>query len=215
MVYPSQILNLTNWALMLPTGKVGKPEMVRVLANYEHPAYFHANRFNSAVAFIANAGGVNSIGSQYARSELRELIDGVNAAWSMNEGTHQMTATESIHVLPPIRPQVVVAQIHDYDGGLLAVRLKANTLYVQTKVGKFILEPNYTLGTEFTVRILAANSMIQVFYNDTSEPQVTVSSTSERNYFKIGAYTQSNVVKGEDPDAYSEVWVRSLDAEHW
>jgi Alginate lyase len=215
MVYPSQILNLTNWALMLPTGKVGKPEMVRVLANYEHPAYFHANHFNSAVAFIANAGGVNSIGSQYARSELRELIDGVNAAWSMNEGTHQMTATESIHVLPPIRPQVVVAQIHDYDGGLLAVRLTANTLYVQTKVGKFILEPNYTLGTEFTVRILAANSMIQVFYNDTSEPQVTVSSTSERNYFKIGAYIQSNVAKGEDPDAYSEVWVRSLDVKHW
>ena len=111
---PGQLLDLTNWNLTLPSGSPGEPDTVQqpALATYSSP-FFQVDTGRRGVVFTTDAGGVTTKGSSYPRSELRETKGDALAEWSNRTGTHTMELRQSVITLPPVKPEVVTAQIHD------------------------------------------------------------------------------------------------------
>jgi poly(beta-D-mannuronate) lyase len=212
---PADLLDLTNWRLALPTGEddadqVDQPE----LATFEDKDYFHLNKAKNGVVFRANAGGATTDGSDYPRSELREMIDGgtKEAAWSNASGDHIMTITQAITEVPPGKPQVVAGQIHDDEDDVVMIRLEKSRLFVEAdgdEVG--VLNPAYSLGTKFTVKIRATPAGIKITYD--GKTSVTYDKVGGGFYFKAGCYTQSNTDEDE-PDAAGEVVIYDLKVQH-
>lgn len=217
--FPSDVLNLTNWKLTLPIGEAESPTEIEQpdLAGYSIEPYFLLNPTGEAVIFNANAGGVSTSGSGYPRSELREMTnDGTErASWSTSSGTHTMTIRQAITHLPEVKPHVVAGQIHDANDDVVVIRLEEDRLFVDqggTNIGD--LETNYRLGDEFTVRFVAENGEIDVYYEDMTTPVVTYPVDTEGCYFKAGTYTQSNTDRGDAPEAYGEVIISDLVVSH-
>lgn len=217
-VLPSAILDLNNWYVTLPVGPAEHPTCINPpqISTFCHPNFFYVNTTKDAVVFKAPCGGVTTSGSSYPRSELREMIGGKLASWSCTSGTHIMTVTEAIYNTPVVKQEVVVAQIHDAKDDVIEVRLSANkTLEVIHDSKHYgVLDPKYVLGTVFTIRIVAFNGKITVFYNDMTTPKVSIAAKNKGCYFKAGCYTQSNTTKGDKPDAYGEVWMYKVAVEH-
>lgn len=217
-VPPSRALNLSNWKLEIPVASGGsdQPEEVTwpALGAY-HSQFFHANRAGNAVVFWANVGGAIIPGSMFARTELRELADdgARQASWSNVGLTNTMTIREAITHLPTVRPAIVAGQIHDADTYLALIRLDGTRLWVKVNnKSAGTLDPDYRLGTIFTVRLAATDDRILVYYNGVLKvdfPQVC-----RGCYFKAGAYLQSNISYGDNPDAYGEVVIYSLEVTH-
>jgi poly(beta-D-mannuronate) lyase len=211
------VLDLTNWKLTLPidTPHAGSPDEIRQpeLATFADAAYFHVA--GSAVVFTAPIQGATTSGSGYPRSELREMANGGkdNASWSSTSGSHSMTVTEAITHTPVVKPHVVAAQIHDASDDVVMVRLEGKHLFVEhdgTNLGD--LDVNYQLGAYFTVRITATGGQVTVDYNGV--PKVHYQAAGSGWYFKAGAYTQSNLSKGDAAGAYGEVAIKGLTVTH-
>ncbi len=217
---PAQVLDLTNWYLTLPTGVPLDPDDVYQpeLATFSVDPYFRVTPEGDAVAFWAHCGGVTTKGAVYPRSELREMTNGGldKAAWDVTSGKHTMVLTEAITHLPVVKPDMVAAQIHDADSDEIMIRLIGTRLFVeahgQGEVG--LLEPNYVLGTFYTAKIEAEGGHIRVYYNDSTTPAVDVENQAIGCYFKAGAYTHSNPDKGDEPTAFGEVLISSLEVTH-
>ncbi|MDP2311890.1 MAG: polysaccharide lyase family 7 protein [Pseudomonadota bacterium] len=217
--FPSELLDLTDWKLTLPIGETDNPVEIEQpgLATYTIDPYFQVGTDGDVVVFQANAGGVTTGGSHFPRSELREMADGgtTKAAWSTTSGVHTMTITQAVTHLPDVVPHLVAGQIHDAKEYVMLVRLDESKLWVKSggeEVG--VLDPDYTLGDEFTLRITAADGWIDVYYNDLTVPAVTLPYETTGCYFKAGAYSQSNTEYGDAPEAYAEVQMRELVVTH-
>lgn len=215
---PGDVLNLRNWSLALPipfpnTTKpmaIDPPQLLTYTSEY-----FKLTPDGTGVVFMAHAGGVHSAHSGYPRSELRELINGRNAAWSSNRGVHTMTVVEAVTRLPIEKPHVCAAQIHGTTGAPVMIRLEGTRLYVTNEGDKVaLLESNYKLGTKFKVTLSVSAGACTVFYNDRPvAPKVPIK--DDGCYFKCGLYLLSNPAKaGEDPKTTAEVVVYSVDVQH-
>ena len=215
---PGEFLDLRRWHLTLPIGDAGDPRVIEPpdLDEFTLDPYFRLNNTGNAVLFRAHAGGVTTGGSDYPRSELRELTQsGDKAAWSTTSGTHLMTITQAILHLPTEKPEVVAGQIHDQSDDVVMIRLEASMLFVEGDGDNLgTLDADYRLGTLFTVKLEAAAGRIRVYYNDMSEPRVDVERSANDCYFKAGVYTQSNTDRGDSSDAYGEVLMTRLSVEH-
>ncbi|GAA5161434.1 polysaccharide lyase family 7 protein [Pseudonocardia eucalypti] len=213
--YPSDVLDLKNWYLTLPTGKPKDPDTVEqpALARYRSE-YFRLDGAGTGVVFRANAGGVTTKGSKYPRSELREMAGEEKASWSNGDGTHTMTVRQAVTRLPPAKPEIVAAQIHDADDDVLLVRVEGNRLIVRYDDGdsEAVLDPAYRLGTVYELRMVAAGGRVEIFYNGVRKAEVPKSGSGW--YFKTGAYLQSNPDRGDAPDAVGEVVIYGLRVEH-
>lgn len=222
LVYPAQLLDLTNFKLTLPIGSSSNPSHAieirqPILATYTHDTYFHLNDTKNGVVFQAHCGGAATSSRAHPRSELREMANNGRdkAAWSTTSGTHTMIVTEAITHLPLCWPRTVSAQIHNANNDLIVIQLHRNRLYVDnngTELGN--LDTNYVLGTRFTIKIVAANGQVKVFYNDMDSPKVLAQLPDTGCYFKVGNYTQSDLSKGDAPDAYGEVVIYDLKVSH-
>jgi poly(beta-D-mannuronate) lyase len=218
-VAPSSILDLSNWYLGIPvdTPQIsGSPDIIRQpqLTGYTSPDWFHSDAAGDGVVFDVNAGGFTTSGSDYPRTELREMNGTQNAAWDSTVGTNTMQVTEAITELAPIKPAMVSAQIHDDSDDVVQVRLDGKVLSVTGNDGKtkFTLQSNYVLGTIFTVKLVATAAGIQVFYNGALA--TTIAAFGTGYYFKAGAYLQSNVAQGNVPGALGEVIIYDLSVTH-
>jgi len=224
---PGDVLDLTDWKLTLPVGEepdeadeVKQPQ----LESFQLAPYFRVDPTGKGVAFRAPVSGATTSGSGYPRSELREMTDGGSdeASWSNESGLHVMTLTASVTATPKEKPEVSVAQIHGEDDVVAMVRLEKNRLFVERDgedVGE--LDPDYKLGTKFTLALQAAPTGIQVTYNGAKV--VAYDEVGDDNYFKAGCYTQASDKpqpddrpdqKYDSPDAYGEVVIYSLKVEH-
>jgi hypothetical protein len=217
--YPADILDLTDWKLTLPIGSAGSPTEIRqpALRTFSMPPYFSLDTAGTGVLFRAHAGGVTTSNSGYPRSELREMTaaGSQNAAWSTTSGTHTITITQTITHLPVAKPHVVAGQIHDASDDVVMVRLEGTNLFVEGGGDDLgTLNAAYTLGTRFTVRLVATGGRIRVYYEDLVTPKVDVARSATDCYFKAGAYTQSNPAQGDDPTAYGEVVIHALTVTH-
>jgi len=212
-------IDLTNWKLTLPvnTDHPGNPDEILQpeLAQFEHPDFFRRRNQDGVLAFIAPCGGVPTSTSGYPRSELREMTaNGLDlAAWSTTNGTHSMEIVESITHLPDVKRHVVAAQIHDDSDDVLTVRLENQKLFFDENGHNGpVLTTQYHLGDVFTVRFTARNGGIDCFYNGSYIYTYHVNAAG--CYFKAGCYTQSNVKKGDAPEAYAEVLLFGLSVTH-
>lgn len=145
----------------------------------------------------------------------------VGAAWSPAIGRHTMALCQQVNTLPKRKPEVVAGQIHDAAGYVLLIWVRGNgdgtTARVVARVmgqDDVELTPNYLLGTNMNLKIVAEDGLIRVasgFGLTASFPW-----TDGGCYFKAGCYTQSNLttVTGEDPASYGEVLIRQLALTH-
>lgn len=220
-LYPSQILDLSNWKETLPIGPSESPTEIKqpTLATYSKTPFFIANATCDGVIFRAPVNGVTTSGSGYPRSELREMTNrgATNASWSTTSGAHSMTITQAITAVPKSKKHVVAGQIHDSSDDVIVIRLEYPKLFIDINgtTGP-TLDANYALGKKFTVQFVAAEGKIKVHYNGNQQPVYTLSKSNSGNYFKAGAYTQSNCSKEAVCDAsnYGEVVVYNLKLQH-
>lgn len=221
--YPADLLNLTHWKLQLPmdTNHDGNPDEIKQtqLASYAIDPFFILNAAKNGVIFQAHCGGAIIPGSNYPRSELREMANsgGTPAGWSTNSGTHTMYIKQAITHLPVMRPQIVVGQIHDAGAFRIFIRLNGTQLLVRHSDGDGIpdtvLATNYQLGTVFTIKFVAAGGHVKTYYNDGAVPVDDYPLSASGCYFKAGCYIQSNT-NYDDPNAYGQVIIYDLRVSH-
>lgn len=218
--YPSEVLDLTNWKLTLPTGEDEDPTEITQpeLATFSAAPWFRVNAACDAVRFRAAVNGVTTGGSSYPRAELREMTDGGEdeASWSTTDGTHTLVVTEAFTALPKDKPQLVGAQIHGGDDDVTVFRLDGSRLYITDGDDSrhHLVTDDYELGTEFEAKFVAEDGEIDVYYN--GKPQTTISHDGDTNYFKAGAYTQANC-GNSDPCSdknYGEVRISAIEVTH-
>jgi hypothetical protein len=214
---PSKVLDLANWKLALPvdTPHAGTPDEITQpeLATFSLSPYFWAS--GGGAVFRAHAGGATTKNSSYPRSELREMTAGgsQSASWSNAQGVHSMTIRQAITHVPDAKPHVVAGQIHDASDDVIMIRLEGNRLFVEGDGDDLgLLDPNYSLGTVFTVQVIARDGRIQVHYNGALK--VDYAHSGSGYYFKAGCYTQSNPSRGDAPSAYGEVIIYGLNVSH-
>ncbi len=212
---PSQVLDLHNWYLTLPTGSSGEPDTVRqpALTTYSSP-FFQLDPSRDGVVLTSNAGGVTTANSSYPRSELREMEGDKLASWSDTSGTHTMEVRQAVTQLPKAKPEVVTAQIHDTKSDVMEVRLEGQRLIGQYADGKqdFVIDPAYVLGTPYDIRIVAAGGRIDVWYNGNHAGGFNQSGSGW--YFKTGSYLQSNTDRGDAADAVAKVVLYAVGVDH-
>jgi hypothetical protein len=219
--YPAQVLDLANWKQTLPTGSSSSPTEITQtkLATFSVSPYFQANAVCSGVTFRAPVNGVTTSGSGYPRSELREMTNGgaSNASWATNSGAHSMFIDQAITAVPKTKKHVVAGQVHNSSDDVIVIRLEYPKLFVDIngKTGP-TLDANYVLGKRFTVQFIAASGQIKIYYNGNSTPVYTLSKSGSGNYFKAGAYTQSNCSKETDCSSsnFGEVVIYNLQVKH-
>jgi alginate lyase len=214
---PSQLLDLRNWYLTLPTGRAGDPDTVRQpeLDRYSSP-FFQVDEQRDGVVFTANAGGVTTKNSSYPRSELREMNGDELASWSNRSGTHTLAVRQAVTQLPKAKPELVTAQIHDTESDVLEIRLEGKRLIARSDPdgGKreLVIDPDYALGTPYDLRLVATEGRIDVEYNGKRIGNIAQSGTGW--YFKTGSYLQSNTEKGDDANAVGKVVLYQVSVTH-
>ncbi len=225
MMYPADIIDLTNWKLTLPIDEDlnTSPDEIKqpALATYSNGYYFWPNDAYDGVIFKAHAGGVTTNNSGYPRCELREMKNnGVDqASWASNDGDyHILEVTEKIIHYPDVKHHVVVAQIHDANDDIVMLRLETSKLFLEFNGSDGpALTTSYVLGTEFTFKIIVHNGTMEFYYNG------NLFHTAIQNfsgaYFKAGMYTQSscqgsNQVTGELCTAYGQMELLNLSIYH-
>jgi hypothetical protein len=204
--YPADVLDLTGWKVQLPIGGEEDPDEVTQpdLATYAVDPWFRATDACDGVQFRSAVNGVTTGGSNYPRSELREMTaDGSDeAGWSADSGTHTMVIRQAVTALPEVKPHVVAGQIHDGSDDVSVFRLEGSNLYVtdqDTSHHKLVTD-DYVLGTPFEAKFVVSDGTVKAYYNGVL--QTTVSADFSGGYFKAGAYTQANC-GNSDPCAAS------------
>lgn len=218
--YPDSVVDTKDWKLTLPFAAPGETRAAEVshLHRFVEPNCFFFDSVRKGVVFRASCGGAVTGRSQYPRCELRERRIrsklGAEPDWATTDlGVHVLDATLAITHLPDHKPQVVCAQIHDAQDDLLMIRLEKDKLFVErNQNGDVELDPHYKLATFFELKIIAGQGGVKVRYNGDQKLDWKVS--RDGCYFKAGCYTQSNVDKGDAPDAYGEVVIRRLEVRH-
>ncbi|MGW0842833.1 polysaccharide lyase family 7 protein [Streptomyces sp. NPDC002787] len=218
--YPSEVLDLTNWKLTLPTGDDEDPTEITQpeLATFSAKPWFRAESKCDAVRFRAAVNGVTTGGSSYPRAELREMTDGGEdeAEWSTTDGTHTLVVREAFTALPEERPYLVGAQVHGGDDDVTVFRLEGSSIYITDGDDRHhhLVTDDYELGTEFEARFVAEDGAIDVYYNGRLE--TTIAHDGDTNYFKAGAYTQANCDNSEPcaDDNYGEVRISRIEVTH-
>jgi hypothetical protein len=214
--YPAQVLDLSSWKIQLPIGEAESPDEVQQpqLATYQVDPWFKPAPGCDGVLFRSAVNGVTTGGSNYPRSELREMgADGAQeASWAATEGTHVMTIDQTVTHLPNDKQHMVVGQIHGGDDDVSVFRVEGTSLYVTNGDDPHyqLVTDNFQLNTRFQVRFVVANGTINAYYN--GEPAATLDASFTTGYFKAGAYTQANCSNSSpcDESNYGEVVIHDV-----
>lgn len=192
---PAQILNLTNWKITIPNGPFrDATEITQPQLATHTDQHFKVNATCDGVVFRAPTDGSTTSGSTYPRSELREMTNNgtTEAAWSNTSGKHTLFIDQAITTVPQLKQHVVAGQIHD-GNDVIVIRLEYPKLFIDIGgTAGPTLDPNYTLGKQFTVQFVAENGKIDIYYNGSTTSSYTLTRSISNAYFKAGAYTQSN-----------------------
>jgi hypothetical protein len=79
----------------------------------------------------------------------------------------------------------------------------------------YLLDPAFATGKRYKIGFDVSGGVVSFLYNDKVVPY-TVNSSSTSNYFKCGAYLQSNPTSapGESTDEFAEVVISSAAVTH-
>lgn len=223
--------------------KTGKPSPWELgtpdLDSFSSPPWFAAVRDSdgAAVQFRAAHGSVTTSGSKNPRSELREMQphyprkhSDYAASWGIDDGqTHILWIRQKVTHLTSVKPHTVCGQIHDAKDDVTVFRIEGNeggTPGAEVKTAKvwitdgedthaYLLDPQYLLGTVFSVKFIVKGGTIHYEYNDKPVPY-TQTKKNIGCYFKLGNYTQSNskTAPNESDSAYAESLIYAYKLEH-
>ena len=226
---PSDRLDVTNWKITMPYNTAaigGNPDEIYQpdLKDWVDDKHYYINPNGEGVVFMAHCGAATTINSSYPRSEFREMRMDDNtdeASWSTGDSKiHKMEIIQAITNTPVVKPHVVAGQIHASGDDLTVFRLEGKKLFVDLNGDDGpVLTNNYTTGDVFKVAFIAGNGKVTYEYNgepvrDDDGDIFELKCNESKCYFKAGCYTQSNVDKGDEPDAYGEVIIYSFFVSH-
>lgn len=214
---PSSIINLNNWKLSVPVVDDRSEHPLEIMQPElrDHSSQYMFVDSGKEVVFRAPTDSAIQPGSDYPRTELREMTDGgqSKAKWSNGDSRHELVVEQAVTVLPSINPFVVVGQIHNSKGFVVLVRLDGRHLYVKTEDGEMAtLNDSYRLGTFFTLKITASNGNVAVFYNN--DLKASFKKKCSSCYFKAGIYLQTNEEMEGGRKSVGEVRIRGLSISH-
>lgn len=213
---PAPGIDLSYWKITLPVNDQGllsgKGDATEVtnLQDFSLPPYFVVQ--GTSFTFMAPTNSARTDGSNYPRSELREMDgQGEEIEWSVEDGGY-LAATLKINELPVTTDQIpgriVIGQIHGPDDELCRLYYDDGRLYFyDDKAGadleetQYVLtaadgsEPNIPLGDEFSYSIDVDSKELVVtaiFDGITYRAIDPISSfwRTQKVYFKAGVYVQ-------------------------
>ncbi|MBL8995078.1 MAG: polysaccharide lyase family 7 protein, partial [Spirochaetia bacterium] len=169
--------------------------------SYQNSPYFHTGS-DGAMVFWCPVNGVTTPGSTHPRTELRELMTGVNGDTSHNWKPGQFTksrlmATVAVHRVPSGTLDVCIGQVHQfgnrpfvilhYKNGTVFARIynttNANTALTTLSFG------NMALDTKFTYELLISATTIHVYVNGVHKTYpIDATWKTQDLYFKAGLY---------------------------
>lgn len=203
---PRPAVDLRGFKHTLPIGSAEHPTEIYPIS---HWPWFEP----TSVTFRAHAGGVTTSGSDYPRSELREIGE-----WDSRRGVHQLRAALAINRLTRVKPDVVPLQIHDGSDDVAQVRLEGRRLFVESdgdEIGD--LDTAYMLGSKFYIRMVADRDGIRIRHQRSGSTKIVerkIRRTGSGWYFKAGLYLQSNVDEGDNFNDYAEDRFDLLQLDH-
>lgn len=223
--FPAEVLDLDDLKLTMPYGTKNHPVEVKqpALASFRDVKHFFVKKIGKwiGVAFRTPVGGVTTKGSRYCRTETRQMAGTKLAAWDSRKEMWSLVGTCAVTHLPPGKPEVVVAQMHDAKDDvvlLLAQGIKDDdgnltrriNLYASWSLGKgqgskrvFLGEAK--LGWAFHYRITSGPNGTRVILDeDRSKKSDQPGKASGGRYYKYGSYIQSNT-DYDDADEFAEV----------
>lgn len=213
--YPSDVLDLRNWTIMLPTGGQGDPDNEYVIGR-SIPGVLFVDTDGAVVFRTDVVNGVHSGGSKYPRTEAREMVDDdwTKAAWPSTSPRWLQAdlAIDTSHLTT--RKRINGMQIHDGGDDVCQVMAREDgKLGLAHNDGDSfeVIDPAYVSGTRFTCKILVTGTgRLQVFYNGAKK--VDVPKTGTGWYWKVGCYAQTGGASTykEPAGSYAQVKVWSF-----
>ncbi len=206
-VAPGGNFDLSRWELQLPIGSAGAPTTITP-AQLEgskgfQDAYFYTDSTDGSMTFWDPEKGVTTSGSNYPRSELREMTSsGSLAAWSV-AGTNVLAVTEKISQVPD---HVCISQVHLGTGPTASTKPLFELFYYangnivmaieQTPAGGNEVQHtvgNVPLGTKFSYSVgLTGGNTIDFTMNGKVQTwPLTAAFQKYTMYFKAGDYDQT------------------------
>jgi len=155
---------------------------------------FYLDGSSNVKYVVPGDGGRTSTNTKYPRWELRELNkDGSKAAWSTGTGkTHYLKGASAVNDLPPSKPEVVLAQIHDASDDIYMLHVHDTTVTVK-KGGSTAatLTTGYSRNTMVDWKLEVVGTVFNAYWSDLTTPAYTSTISGSGLYFKTGAYAQS------------------------
>src|SRR5262245_31206162 len=200
---PGSNFDLSHWKLTLPDTNATVISAADLSAGFTNK-YFHTGADGSMLFLVPVTGGTTS-GSDFPRSELREVLDPLDnrVDWPPY-GRHVLTAQCRVLQVPSSK-RVVIGQIHSYLGDAPPMmKLAFNSGQVEALVR---LNASSSVDTHFPLTSVGLSNVInyQIILTD-GLLEVTVNGATQSvnmleadpawkyqiYYFKAGAYCQDN-----------------------
>jgi parallel beta-helix repeat protein len=202
---PGGNFDLTHWRLTLPDATASDISTAELIAGFSDPPYFYTDE-DGAMKFWCPVTGGTTQGSEFPRSELRELLDpnDYSVNWT-GYGGHRLDAQCKVTQIPD-RKRVIIGQIHSYtvatfpllklefvDGAVEAkVKLSPND---PTNEMKYTFG-NIGLGQLISYRLQLVDGIVSMTVNGINHYFNIFESdpawTNQTFYFKAGNYCQDN-----------------------
>ncbi|WP_051362235.1 polysaccharide lyase family 7 protein [Solimonas soli] len=211
---PSANFALGHWKLTLPVDGMGGKHGVAaeippsMLAAGYRSTWFHT-ALDGGLEFRAPVDGATTAGSDYPRSELREMLnpDDDNQNWSA-AGKAELAANCAILRVPSSTGKLVIGQIHAFDGPpLLKLRYQyqgagkggrldalVNTHPTDAGSTAYALAEGIALREAFDYRIAVEGGVmtLQAAGGETVRLPIAGDWSAYRFYFKAGVYVQAS-----------------------
>lgn len=207
----SPSIDLSHWKLTLPVDASGKTDghpmeiqAQRLSGGYKHADYFYKDA-NGQFVFWCPVNGARTENTEYARTELREVIDPEddNVCWSA-PGTHVLNARCRVSEVPSSQ-KVIIGQIHGYSGKAKPLiklqffkgRIEALVKEKATKGKDLKLTfPDVGLDKDFDYEIKLQAGLLSITVNGATQSlnvfEKDLEWAKQSLYFKAGVYPQDN-----------------------
>lgn len=147
-VPPSSNYNLSQWSLTLPIplGNVSTASSIGVAtlnSGYTKAPFFFTDPVTGTMNFFTPVGGGTTPGSNYARTELLEVLPGAYTTWKLSTfASNTLTASLLVSQVPPVEKRMVIAQIHDKGNTDVFGNRASNSPFVKLYYDLNPLDPN-------------------------------------------------------------------------
>lgn len=220
MTLPVDILGPIPFKLQYATNQPGSVfkelSPAEIKAGASKPPYFCVD--GMGVRFQVEVDAKTTSGSKYARSELRECnTDGSLAGWDSSKGTHWMLVEGTWDHIPPGKPNLVGAQIHDAKNDRLEVLTDKKGVIVRvngSSSGQPLLAPSVKAGDKYQILAVVNSGKVDVYYNDLTKPKVSFKLSAKGCYFKAGAYVNCSAKDAGSSKEYGAVVMTRLSVGH-